>query len=70
MKALLNKKEMSKYDYRRFSSITASLPPSFDVLKKRDFFDNDLFERNILLPKKDYLDRIYNKNMGTDKLLI
>jgi hypothetical protein len=49
---LINKKKVSRSDYRKFSSITASMPPSIKVLEIKGYFDDDLFEQNILLPKK------------------
>jgi hypothetical protein len=46
------------------------LPPSIKVLEIKDYFDDDLFEQNILLPKKkEYLDKVYDKTIGTDKLI-
>jgi hypothetical protein len=61
---------MTKYDYKRFSSITASLPPSVNPLGIKHYFDDDLFEQNILLPKKECLNIVYDKTMGTDKLIL
>jgi CRISPR-associated endonuclease/helicase Cas3 len=68
--ALINRKSLTREGYRRFASITASLPQSTNVLKIKDYFDSDLFEKNILIPKKEYLDEIYHEVLGTDKLLI
>jgi CRISPR-associated endonuclease/helicase Cas3 len=68
-KKALMKKKLTRHDYRKFSVITASLPPSFGVLENKDYFDNDLFEQNILLPKKECLNEVYDRRMGTDKLI-
>ena len=51
----INSKKLTRNDYRKFSNITASLPSSFKLSENKDLFDNDLFEQNILLPKKNGL---------------
>jgi len=35
-----------------------------------DYFDDDVLEKNILLPKKEYLNEVYDNILGTDKWLI
>jgi CRISPR/Cas system-associated endonuclease/helicase Cas3 len=70
--------ENSKKDaYRKFANLTASLPKSIrpslgDYL---DYFDEDLINRNILLPKRRYFEseerlrEIYHEKLGFDILL-
>jgi CRISPR-associated endonuclease/helicase Cas3 len=60
--------------FRKFINLTASLPKSIrpgDYLK---FFDEDLVEKNVLLPKRRYyetgkLGEIYHEKLGFDILL-
>ena len=71
IKQILMKKRLTKSDYRRFSNISASLPKKVhDLGIGEDYFDNDALEKNILLPKKDYLNEVYHSKIGTDKWLI
>jgi len=60
---------MSRENFKKFGDITASLPIPFDKIGS-EFFDEDLMEKNILLPQKQYLEIIYDKNQGLDKWLI
>jgi len=53
-------------NYKKFVDITASLPSS--GVNKEDF-DEDLAEHNILLPKKERMGRIYDKDIGLDILI-
>jgi CRISPR-associated helicase Cas3/CRISPR-associated endonuclease Cas3-HD len=66
----LTNKNRTRRDYRKYSYLTASLPKSIDKLRIRNYFDPDLLEQNILLPKKEYLNIIYDPRLGTDKWLI
>ena len=59
---------ITKNNFKKFANLTASLPISFDNVG-RDFFDEDLIEQNILLPKKIHLSTVYDENMGLDKWL-
>jgi CRISPR/Cas system-associated endonuclease/helicase Cas3 len=68
VKELLMKKRLTKTDYRRFSNITASMPRK--VYGIEDYFDGDVLEKNILLPKKEYLNEVYDSVLGTEKWLI
>jgi len=70
VKELLMKKRLTKSDYRTFSNITASLPRKVYDLGIEDYFDGDVSEKNILLPKKEYLNEVYDSVLGTDKWLI
>jgi hypothetical protein len=65
----LIKKRLTKTDYRIFSNITASLPRKVH-LGILDKFDPEALEKNILLPKKEYLNEIYDSVLGTDKLIV
>jgi len=60
---------MSRDNFKRFGDLTASLPISFDRIGK-EFFDEELMEKNILLPQKQHLETIYDKSSGLDKWLI
>lgn len=53
---------------KEFGNLTASLPISLDKVGI-EFFDKELMGKNILLPKKEYLETIYDKNVGLDKWL-
>ena len=53
-----------------FSNNSASLPKTIYELDIQDYFDEDGIERNILLPKKEYLTEVYDSILGTDKWLI
>jgi hypothetical protein len=70
IKKLLMKKRLSKTDYRTFSNISASLPKKVYDLRIEDYFDVDVLEKNMLLPKKEYLSEVYDSILGTDKWLI
>lgn len=72
IKKLLMKKRLSKTDYRTFSNISASLPKKvYDLpINIEDYFDGDILEKNMLLPKKEYLSKVYDSVLGTDKWLI
>ena len=65
----LTNKNRTRRDYRKFSNLT-SLPKSIDKLGIRGYFDSELLEQNLLLPKKEYLNIIYDPRLGTDKWLI
>jgi CRISPR-associated helicase Cas3/CRISPR-associated endonuclease Cas3-HD len=61
----------TKKDYKTFSNITASMPGKLDDLRiKRDKFHPDVLEKNILLPKKDCLNELYDSVLGTDVCLV
>jgi CRISPR-associated helicase Cas3 len=70
IKELLMKTKLSKTDYRTFSNISASLPKRVYDLDIQDYFDVDVLEKNILLPKKEHLNDVYDGVLGTDKWLI
>jgi CRISPR-associated endonuclease/helicase Cas3 len=67
---ILLKDKLTKSDYRVFSNISASLPKKVYDLGIEDYFDSDALDKNILLPKKDHLDMIYDSILGTDKWLL
>ena len=72
IKEILIRKDfrLTKAEFRMFSSISASLPKTIYELGIQDYFDEDGIERNILLPKKEYLSEVYDSTLGTDKWLI
>ena len=62
-----------KKNFKAFGKLTASLPIPFYKLEEKEgkkMFDEDLMEKNILLPKKQYLEKIYHEKMGLDKWLM
>ena len=58
-----------KDNFKKYGLLTATLPRSVDKIG-REYFDEELLEKNILLPKKEYLKTIYDENMGLDKWII
>jgi hypothetical protein len=70
IREILLKKKLTKTDYRRLSNISVSLPQSIHKLDIQDLFDEEIFEKNILLPKKEYLDQVYDDKLGTDIWLV
>jgi CRISPR-associated endonuclease/helicase Cas3 len=58
-----------KDNFKKYGLLTATLPRSVDKIG-REYFDEELLEKNILLPKKEHLKTIYDKNMGLDKWII
>jgi CRISPR-associated endonuclease/helicase Cas3 len=61
--------------YKKFMTLTASLPRSINLFKIKDIFDDELFTEGILMPKVDYfqnsekLKEIYDEDLGLDILL-
>jgi CRISPR/Cas system-associated endonuclease/helicase Cas3 len=61
--------------YKKFVTLTASLPRSISLFKIKDIFDEELFTEGILMPKVDYfqnsekLREIYDEDLGLDILL-
>jgi CRISPR/Cas system-associated endonuclease/helicase Cas3 len=60
---------LTKDTYKKFGELTASLPVSVDKIG-RELFDQDLLEKNLLLPKKENLGIVYDENVGLDKWLM
>lgn len=60
---------VSRESFKKFGNLTASLPISLDRIGI-NLFDEELMERNILLPKKEHLGTIYDNNMGLDRWLV
>jgi len=56
-----------KLNLQKWGGLTANLPISPFEQKIRNLFDDELFEKDILLPKEDCIDKIYDKNLGLDK---
>jgi len=61
------KGKLLKGEIQSLAYLTANLPPSQKL--NLENFDEELLEKNILLPKKEYLDKIYDKKTGLDKWL-
>lgn len=72
IKEIIVKKDLrlTKANFRMFSNISVSLPKTIYELDIQNYFDEDGIERNILLPKKEYLAEVYDSKLGTDKWLI
>lgn len=76
IKQIILRNRLTRASYRRFADISASLPKKIYDLGKiysldiENYFDAEALEKNILLPKKEYLHEIYDDTVGTDKWLI
>lgn len=64
-----SKDDLEKKKFRKFASLTASLPKSPEKIGIEKFFDAELYEKNILLPKWEYVGEVYDKIVGLDKWL-
>ena len=62
--------KLNKNVYRKFALLTASIPKSVSIKMIKNFCDEELLEHDILLPKLELLDEIYDKKVGLDKWLI
>jgi CRISPR-associated helicase Cas3/CRISPR-associated endonuclease Cas3-HD len=60
---------ITRDNFKKFGKLTASLPVSLDKVGL-EYFDEELMEKNILLPKKEYLRTIYDENTGLDSWLM
>ena len=58
-----------KSNYKKYGLLIATLPCSVYKIGI-EYFDKELMEKNILLPNKEHLETIYDKNMGLDKWII
>jgi CRISPR-associated endonuclease/helicase Cas3 len=63
----LSKDELKRKKSREFAHLTASLPKSPEKLGITDYFDAELYEMNVLLPKWEYVDVVYDENVGLDR---
>jgi Mn-dependent DtxR family transcriptional regulator len=70
IKQIIMRSKLTKTNYRRFADISASLPKKIYDLGIEDYFDSEALEKNILLPKKEYLNEVYHDVVGTDKWLL
>ena len=52
---------------KRFANYTASLPISPNDQKINEYFDDDINKYGILFPKKEYINELYDENIGLDK---
>lgn len=55
----------SKYRLKKHAGLAALLPVK--AVSKQEFFDEELYENNILYPKKDMIEELYDKEIGLDK---
>ncbi len=60
---------LTKDNFKKFGNLTASLPISLDEVGV-ELFDEQLREQDILLPKREHLDTIYDQHMGLDRWLL
>jgi len=58
-----------KDNFKKYGEFTATLPRSVYKIGI-EYFDEKLLEKNILLPKKEYLETIYDEKVGLDKWII
>jgi len=58
-----------KDNYKKYGLLTATLPRSVYKIGI-EYFDEELMEKNILLPKKECLKTIYDEDVGLDKWVI
>jgi CRISPR-associated helicase Cas3/CRISPR-associated endonuclease Cas3-HD len=58
-----------KDNFKKYGLLTATLPRSVYKIGI-EYFDEELLEKNILLPKKEHLKIIYDETMGLDKWII
>ena len=56
-------------NFKKFGDLTASLPIPLDGVGV-ELFDEQLREQDILLPKREHLDTIYDQHMGLDRWLL
>ena len=55
----------SKYRIKKHAGLVAVLPIKAYSIEK--FFDEELYENNILYPKKEKIEELYDKEIGLDK---
>ncbi len=55
----------SKYRIKKHAGLTALLPAK--AFTMQEFFDEELYENNILYPKKEKIEELYDKEIGLDK---
>lgn len=53
--------------YRRYADQIAELPKSVEALGLEDYFDSQLMDMGVFLPKKDKIDEVYDSKIGLDK---
>jgi hypothetical protein len=70
IKRILTQKRLTRTSYRGFAEISASLSQKIYDLGIADYFDDAVLEKNILLPKKEYLNEVYDDVLGTDKFFL
>ncbi len=55
----------SKYRIKKHAELSALLPAK--AFTMQEFFDEELYENNILYPKKDMIEKLYDDEIGLDK---
>jgi hypothetical protein len=58
IKVRITDSSLTRTGYRRFSDISATLPRKIYDLGIQRYFDEEALEKNILLPRKEYLDEV------------
>jgi CRISPR-associated endonuclease/helicase Cas3 len=66
----ISSEKLNKNVYRKFALLTASIPKSVSIKMIKNFCDEELLKHDILLPKLELLNEIYDKKIGLDKWLI
>lgn len=66
---LLSSERIDRNLFKKYSNLVASLPRSKNDLTLEEFFDPELMDRHILLPRKEKLRELYDIRMGLDKWL-
>ncbi len=67
--SIVSSGKISKTLVKKYAYHTASLVASPKKLGIADKFDDDLFEKNILMPKLEHLSEVYDPAIGLDKWL-
>lgn len=66
---LLSSRRIDRNLFKKYSNLVASLPRSKNDIALEEFFDSDLMDRHVLLPRKEKLHELYDSRMGLDKWL-
>jgi hypothetical protein len=70
IKYAFTKEKINRNVFKKFAELTASIPKSLLIDFIKNFCDEELLKRNILLPKFELLDEIYDKKIGLDKWIL
>lgn len=64
---LLSSRRIDRNLFKKYSNLVASLPRSRNGIALEEFFDPDLMDRHVLLPRKEKLHELYDSRIGLDK---